>query len=133
MDTTTSGHAAALWVGLHLLLLMVLSGLVVRLRQKHKIALGDGGIPELARAIRTFGNAAEYVPTGMAALAVMAVVAAPAAAVHIVGFLLFAGRLTHGIGLFNTGGASIPRALGIVLTWLGYLFAAVVLLLYAIA
>ena len=128
-----SGHAAALWVGLNLILLLILSGLVVRLRQKHKIALGDGGIPELARAVRTFGNAAEYVPTGMVALAVLAIVSAPAVAIHIVGVLLFAGRLIHGVGLFNTGGASIPRALGIVLTWVGYLFAAVVLLLYAIA
>jgi len=133
LDQTTSGHAAALWVGLNLILLLILSGLVVRLRQKHKIALGDGGIPELARAVRTFGNAAEYIPTGMAALAVLAVVAAHPATIHIVGLLLFAGRLIHGVGLFNTGGASIPRALGMVLTWLGYLFAAVVLLLYAIA
>ena len=133
MDTTVSGHAAALWVGLNLILLLVLSGLVVRLRQKHKIALGDGGIPELARAVRTFGNAAEYVPTGMAALAVLAVVGAPVLAIHLVGLLLFAGRLIHGVGLFNTGGASIPRAIGMVLTWLGYLFAAVVLLLFAIA
>lgn len=133
MDPTTSGHAAALWVGLNLILLMILSGLVVRLRQKHKIALGDGGVPELAQAVRTFGNATEYVPTGMAALAVMAVVAAPPAAIHIVGFLLLAGRVIHAVGLFNTGGASIPRAIGIVLTWLGYLFAAVVLLIYAIA
>jgi len=133
LDPTTSGHAAALWVGLNLILWLILSGLVGRLRQKHKIALGDGGVPELARAVRTFGNAAEYIPTGMAALAVLAVVAAHPATIHIVGLMLFAGRLIHGIGLFNTGGASIPRALGMILTWLGYLFAAVVLLLYAIA
>ncbi len=133
MDPIASGHAAALWVGLNLLLLLVLSGLVVRLRQKHKIALGDGGIAELARAVRSFGNAAEYIPTGMAALAVLAVVQAPSAAIHIVGLLLFAGRLIHGVGLFNTGGASVPRALGMVLTWVAYLFAAVALLFYAIA
>jgi len=41
------GHAAALWAGLHLFLLLVLSVLVVRLRQKHKVALGGEGIPEL--------------------------------------------------------------------------------------
>ena len=133
MDPIASGHAAALWVGLNLLLLLILSGLVVRLRQKHKIALGDGGIPELARAVRTFGNAAEYVPTGMVAIAVLAIVQSPALAIHIVGLLLFAGRLIHGVGLFNTGGASVPRALGMVLTWVGYLFAAVALLFYAIA
>ena len=93
MDPIASGHAAALWVGLHLILLLVLSGLVVRLRQKHKIALGDGGIPELARAVRTFGNATEYVPTGMVAIAVLAIVQSPALAIHIVGLLLFASAL----------------------------------------
>jgi uncharacterized membrane protein YecN with MAPEG domain len=66
MDTIASGHAAALWVGLHVLLLLTLSLLVVRLRQKHKVALGDEGIPELARAIRAFGNASEYIPVGLA-------------------------------------------------------------------
>ncbi|HWT50636.1 MAG TPA: MAPEG family protein, partial [Caulobacter sp.] len=76
MDTIVSGHAAALWAGLHLFLLLTLSLLVVRLRQKHKVALGDEGIPELARAIRAFGNASEYVPTGIAALAVLAVAGA---------------------------------------------------------
>ena len=84
MDPIASGHAAALWVGLNLLLLLILSGLVVRLRQKHKIALGDGGIPELARAVRTFGNAAEYVPTGMVAICVLAVVQSPALAIAII-------------------------------------------------
>jgi hypothetical protein len=45
MDTIASGHAAAFWTGLHLILLLTLSLLVVRLRQKHKVALGDEGIP----------------------------------------------------------------------------------------
>ena len=106
MDTITSGHAAALWAGLHLFLLLALSMLVVRLRQKHKVALGDEGIPELARAIRAFGNAAEYVPTGIAALAVLAVTGAAPLAIHVVGLLLFAGRVLHAIGLSNSGGAS---------------------------
>ncbi len=79
MDTIASGHAAALWVGLHVLLPLTLSLLVVRLRQKHKVALGDEGIPELARAIRAFGNASEYVPVGLAAIIVLALVGAPAA------------------------------------------------------
>ena len=66
MDAVTSGHAAALWVGLHLILLLVLSLLVVRQRRRHKVALGDGGVPELAQAIRAFGNATEYVPAARA-------------------------------------------------------------------
>ncbi len=133
MDAVSSAHAAALWVGLNLILLLVLSVLVVRLRQKHKIALGDEGIPELARAIRAFGNATEYVPAGLIAITVLALNEDSGLAVHIVGLLLFAGRLTHAVGLSNSGGTSLPRAIGIVLTWLAYVFAAVALLFYAIA
>lgn len=133
MDAVSSAHAAALWVGLNLILLLVLSVLVVRLRQKHKIALGDQGIPELARAIRAFGNATEYVPAGLIAITVLALNADSGLAVHIVGLLLFLGRLTHAVGLSNSGGTSLPRAIGIVLTWVAYVFAAVTLLFYAIA
>jgi uncharacterized membrane protein YecN with MAPEG domain len=133
MDVGTSGHAAALWVGLNLLLLLVLSLLVVRLRQRHGVAFGDGDIPDLAQAIRAFGNATEYVPAGMAALAVMAVVGALPLAIHISGFLLFAGRVIHAVGLSRSGSASLPRAIGIVITWIAYVFAGVHLLFYAIA
>jgi len=132
MDVATSGHAAALWVGLNLFVLLVLSLLVVRLRRRHKVELGDGGVPELTHAIRAFGNATEYVPAGMAALATLAIVAAPPLAIHIAGFLLFAGRVLHGYGLSRSGGASLPRAIGIVLTWLSYVFAGSALLFYAI-
>ncbi|ALL14695.1 MAPEG family protein [Caulobacter henricii] len=133
MDTITSGHAAALWAGLHVFLMLTLSLLVVRLRQKHKVSLGDEGIPELARAIRAFGNATEYVPTGLIALVVLAVVGAPPLAIHVAGFVLFSGRLVHAVGLSSSGGASIPRALGMVATWLAYIFVGVALLFYAIA
>ena len=104
----------------------------MRLRQKHKVALGDEGIPELARAIRAFGNATEYVPTGVAALAVLAVAGASPPAIHVVGFVLFAGRAVHAFGLSNNGGASIARSVGMVATWLAYIFAGVALLLSAI-
>lgn len=133
MDVISSGHAAALWASLHIFLMLVLSVMVVRLRQKHRVALGDEGIPELARAIRAFGNAAEYVPAGLAAIAVLAVVGAPPLAVHIVGLLLFAGRVSHAVGLSNSGAASIPRAIGIVGTWIAYVFAGAALLFYAVA
>jgi len=133
METASAGHAAALWVALHLVLLLTLSVLVVRLRQQHKVALGDDDIPELARAVRAFGNASEYIPAGLAALIVLALLEAPPLAVHVVGITLFAGRLVHAIGLSTSGGASVWRAIGIVLTWLAYIFATAALLFYAIA
>jgi hypothetical protein len=132
MDVTASAHAAALWSGLLLLLMLVLSLLVVRQRGKHEVLLGDEGVPELARASRAFGNAAEYVPAGMAALAVLALVQAPPPVLHIIGAVLFVGRVAHAIGLSLTGGPSLGRLVGMIATWLAFIFAGVALLFYAI-
>lgn len=122
MDVTNHGHAAALWVGLHILLMLVLSLLVVRLRNKHKIFLGDEGIPELAQAIRAFGNASEYVPVGLAGLIVLDLSGATPLLIHIGGLLLLAGRVAHAVGLSSSGGTSVPRAIGMTLTWCAYVY-----------
>jgi uncharacterized membrane protein YecN with MAPEG domain len=132
MDVTASAHAAALWAGLLILLMLVLSLLVVRQRSKHAVMLGDDGVPELARASRAFGNAAEYAPAGVAALAVLAMVQAPPLVLHITGATLFVGRVAHAIGLSLTGGPSPGRVIGMVATWLAFIFAGVALLFYAI-
>jgi len=47
--------------------------------------------------------------------------------------ILFLGRVLHAVALSNSGGASLARAIGIVLTWIAYVFAAVALLFNAIA
>lgn len=132
MPSTPAFNAAAFWVALHILLLLILSALVVGLRQKHKVALGDDGIPELARAIRAFGNASEYIPAGLAAIIVLSLVEARPLPVHVVGLTLFAGRVAHAVGLSTSGGATIARAAGIAITWLAYVFAIAALLFYAI-
>jgi uncharacterized membrane protein YecN with MAPEG domain len=132
MGASTSGHAAALWTGLHLLLLVALSAQVVRLRRAHRIALGDGDVPALTHAIRAFGNATEYVPAGLAAVALMAVLGVHPAVVHVTGGVLFIGRLSHAVGLSRSGEASPLRAAGVTLTWLAYLFAGAALLVYAV-
>lgn len=134
MDTVVSqsAHAAALWVALNLFLLLVLAMLVTRQRQRHRVLIGDEGVPELVRARRAFGNASEYVPAGMAALGTMALVGAPSIVVHGVGLILFLGRVAHASGLSLNAGVSIGRTAGAILTWLAYLFSGVILLFYAI-
>lgn len=129
---TPSAHAAALWVGLHLILLLVLSVLVVRQRRLHQVILGDADIPELAQAIRAFGNATEYVPGGLIALAVLAICNAQPLLVHGVGLVLFVGRAAHAVGLSRSGGSSMLRSAGVTATWLAYILSAVALLFYAI-
>ncbi|HEV7385688.1 MAG TPA: MAPEG family protein [Phenylobacterium sp.] len=132
MDTTASAHAAALWVGLHLILLLVLSLLVVRQRRAHGVVLGDADIPALTQAVRAFGNATEYVPAGLIAIAVLAMVGAPPMVVHLTGLLLLVGRVGHAIGLSRSGGASVLRSAGVILTWLAYILGGVALIFYAI-
>ncbi|THD58877.1 MAPEG family protein [Phenylobacterium sp.] len=132
MEITPSAHAAALWVGLHLILLLVLSVMVVRQRRKHQVVLGDADIPELARAVRAFGNAAEYIPGGLIAIAVLATLGAPPMVVHAVGLVLFVGRVAHAVGLSRSGGSSLLRSAGVIATWVAYILGAVALLFYAI-
>ena len=136
MDLQASLHAsiqaAAVWVGLHLILLLVLSVMVTRQRRQHKVVIGDGGVPELTQAIRAFGNATEYVPAALIALVILALTGAAPLLIHSIGATLFAGRLLHAIGLSRTSGASWPRAVGVLATWIAYIGAAAALLFYAI-
>ena len=132
MDIASSAHAVAFWVGLHLFLLLILSLLVVRQRQRHKVMLGDEGVPELAQAIRAFGNATEYIPPALVGLAVLALVEPSPLPVHVAGVILFAGRVLHAIGLSSSGGATFPRAIGMLLTWIAYVFLGAALLFYAL-
>ena len=119
MDATPSAHAAALWVGLHLILLLVLSVLVVRQRRKHQVVLGDAEIPQLAQSIRAFGNATEYVPGGLIAIAVLAMAGAPP-------------MVVHAVGLSRSGGSSVLRSAGVIATWVAYILGGVALIFYAI-
>jgi len=132
MDPQSSAHAAALWTGLHLILLLVLSVLVTRQRRKHHIEIGDGGVPALNQAIRAFGNAAEYVPAALIGLGVLALAGAMPLLIHPIGFLLFAGRVMHAAGLSRSTGVSWLRTAGVLATWIAYVSLAAGLLFYAV-
>ncbi len=132
MDDQASAHAAALWAGLHLILLLVLSVLVTRQRRKHRVEIGDGAVPALQQAVRAFGNATEYVPAALAGLAMLAIVGAPPLLIHSIGLVLFAGRVLHGFGLSRSTAATWPRAVGVLGTWVAYVATAAALLFYAI-
>lgn len=132
MDANPAAQAAALWAGLNLIVLLVLSMLVVRQRRQHKVAVGDGGAPELLQAQRAFGNASEYIPAAIAGLVALALAGAPPTAIHIVGAVLLIGRIAHAVGMSGSAGSSIGRTVGMVCTWLAYVFLAVALLVFSI-
>ncbi|WP_375202296.1 MAPEG family protein [Hyphococcus sp.] len=113
----TSLEAAALWVGLNALLLIVLSARVGSVRMKHKINLGDGGNDAMTKAIRTQGNYIEYAPAAIGGLVLLALLNTPVLAIHILGGLFFFARVSHLLGL-GMGVWPAGRAVGTVLTML---------------
>ena len=125
-------QAAALWSGLLILMLLVLSGMVVSGRRRHMVSFGDGGHPDLRAASRAFGNCVEYATPGMAAMALLALVSGQAWMVHAVGATLLAGRILHALGLMLQTGPSVGRVLGMALTWIALLSAGVGLIAYGV-
>ncbi len=110
-----------------------LSSLVVRRRRRHLVAFGDGGVPELAQAIRAFGNACEYMPAAMVALVLLAVLSAPIYLIHGLGGAFLLGRIIHAGGLIFLPKSSIGRVVGMMLTWVPLLITAITLIAFAVA
>ena len=125
-------QAAALWGGILILLLFVLSGLAAGRRRQMRIPFGDGGQPELSVAVRAFGNATEYIPAGLCGLILLAFLDTPALLIHVVGGLMFTGRLIHAAALLYLPGLSLARAAGMSLTWLALLIAGVSLIAWSV-
>ncbi len=96
-------------------------GLGVRialLRVRLRVGMGDGGKPELARAIRVHANLLESAPIALVLLLIAEATAALGpTALHCSGAALVAGRLLHAFGLGRHAGASPGRFTGMVLSW----------------
>jgi len=89
----------AIFAGLLTAMFIRLSFLVIGLRRKNKVSLGDGGIDDLDRAIRAHGNFAEYVPLGLVLMGCLELNGAPLCLVAVLGAMLVAGRHFHAKGI----------------------------------
>lgn len=105
----------ALYASLCALLLVKLSLQVISLRRTHRISLGDGGNAELQAAIRTQGNATEYIPIILILMMLLEWAAAAWWIIHLAGIALLAGRIIHASAL-KTGNAK-QRVLGMKFTF----------------
>jgi len=109
----------ALYAALLALLAVALGAWVVTLRVRHRVGLGDGGQSRLTRAIRAHGNLLETAPLALLLLLLAELTAAlPVVGLQATGLALLCGRLLHAAGLARSGGASPPRFVGMLLTWL---------------
>lgn len=98
-----------------------LSLIVVALRVRDDVPLGDGGSPVLLRAIRVHANFAEWVPLiGLIVLG-LEMTGQPAPYIHALMGVLLAARVLHPIGLFSPVGTPLyvaGRIGGALSTWL---------------
>ncbi len=67
--------------------------------------------------MRTQANCAEYAPFGIVLLLLVELPPAPDLAVHVLGILLLAGRVLHGVGLSSNPQKLILRQIGMVVTF----------------
>lgn len=117
-------HISGIYLALALLLVLGLSARVVWLRNLRRVPLGDGGVPELAKAIRAHANAVEYLPLGLLALVLLDWEQVRPLWLHAFGICLLLGRVLHAWGLSHHRGYSFGRATGMALTWLSMLLMA---------
>jgi len=106
-----------LYAALLALLFVALSVRTLRLRYKYRVALGDGGNPELFRATRAHANFAEYVPLALLLIYLAETQGAHIAMVHALGIGLLVGRLSHGFGVSQPTENLKFRSFGMVLTF----------------
>lgn len=130
LTAMTPAQAAALWSGLMIVLLVILGVRVALARRGNKVLLGDGGNEAVLLASRVFGNAAEYIPVAIGALLGLSLLGMPAHVLHILGGLLFVGRIIHAAGL-STRSVTAGRLIGMTLTWLPLLAAGAMLVVHA--
>lgn len=90
-----------------------LSRRVILLRHRHKVGIGDGGHPDLARAIRVHSNFAEWVPLALLALLAADLRGGSDSLVAVLGAVLVLARVAHAEGLTRTSGSSPFRTAGV--------------------
>jgi uncharacterized membrane protein YecN with MAPEG domain len=103
---------------------VALAVLIIRLRFRLQVGLGDGGQPMLQRAIRMHGNFAEYVPFMLLLLLLCEVQQVGTHWLYVLAGLTVFGRLSHALGLWLRSGTSLPRFLGMISTFAVLLMAA---------
>ncbi|MEM9764073.1 MAG: MAPEG family protein [Pseudomonadota bacterium] len=108
----------ALYAGLLGLWLIGLSVAVIRLRWRHRVSLGDGGVAALERACRAHGNAVETIPITLIMLGLAEGLGTPAVLLHLFGLGLLVGRVLHGAYFFVDRPGLGLRQMGMGLTFL---------------
>jgi len=102
----------------------VLSFRVIFVRRGERISLGDGDNPALRARVRVHANFAEYVPLSLLLMLMTELLGGHSVLVHALGLMLLIGRAAHAWGVSQHPQIMILRQVGMVLTFLSLLVAA---------
>jgi len=114
-------RVAAVYVATNALIMLVLGMLVVRARVATRTEIGDGGSPAMQGPLRAHGNNTENVPLPLLMMLFICSLGGPVLLIHAVGAPLTLGRIAHAVGLTQSVGVSIPRFIGMTLTWIAFI------------
>ncbi len=118
----------ALYAGILGIFLVVLALLVVRVRIREGVAIGDGGNKAMLAAIRVHANAVENIPIALILMCLLEVNGGSGWWLHALGEALVLGRFMHAFGLFQKRNVNRWRQVGMLITWLVTLVLAFALL-----
>ena len=119
---TDTWRMAALYIVANAAVMLVLGMLVARARALTGAHVGDGGGQSLmVRVVRAHGNNVENVPLPLLMMLAAAALGGSVWLIHAIGAPLTVGRVLHGIGVSRSTDASLPRFLGMVLSWLAFI------------
>lgn len=96
MEATMPALAAVgIYAALNMAILIWIAIETGRLRGKHKVSIGDGGVKHLVRIMRGHANAVENMPMFFVLMLVAALLGMPVLAAHVLGLVFTIGRGLH--------------------------------------
>lgn len=92
---TPALSAAGIYAALNMAILIWITIETGRLRGKHKVSIGDGGVKHLIRIMRGHANAVENMPMFFVLMLVATLLGMPVMAAHALGLIFTIGRGLH--------------------------------------
>ena len=121
-------HIVPFYAAVLAIVFVALSFRTIRMRQRLRVGIGDGGDERLRRAARAHSNFAEYVPMALLLFYFVESRGASPLLVHALCASLLAGRMIHAVGVSQVPEPYVLRMIGMILTFGSIVTAAIRLL-----
>ncbi len=117
-DLSPAFAATGIYAALNMAILIWIGLATGRLRGRHKVAIGDGGVPHLTRIMRGHANAAENIPMFFVMFILAVLAGMPMVAIHAFGVGFTLGRVLHAWHFIQEDAPRWQRGTGFLLSFL---------------